>query len=93
MGPGVGVGAAIALLPSEFRERIMLGDAGANALGALVGLATLAALPTATARWAVLALLVAVNLLSEFVSYSAVIDAVPPLRYLDRLGRRTDPED
>jgi UDP-N-acetylmuramyl pentapeptide phosphotransferase/UDP-N-acetylglucosamine-1-phosphate transferase len=93
VGPGVGVGAAIALLPSEFRERIMLGDAGANALGALVGLATLAALPTATARWVVLSLLLALNLMSVVVSFSSVIDAVPPLRYLDRLGRRTEPED
>jgi UDP-N-acetylmuramyl pentapeptide phosphotransferase/UDP-N-acetylglucosamine-1-phosphate transferase len=71
----------------------MLGDAGANALGALVGLATLAALPTATARWVVLSLLLFLNLMSEVVSFSSVIDAVPPLRYLDRLGRRTEPED
>ena len=93
VGPGVGVGAALALLPAEFRERIMLGDAGANALGALVGLAALAALPTAPARWALLGVLLGLNLLSEFVSFSAVIDAVAPLRYLDRLGRRGDDPD
>jgi hypothetical protein len=28
------------------------------------------------------------NLLSEAVSYSRVIDRVPPLRVADRLGRR-----
>jgi hypothetical protein len=38
-------------------------------------------------------LLLALNLMSEVVSFSSVIDAVPPLRYLDRLGRRTEPED
>jgi len=90
VGPGVGLGAALSLLPSELRERIMLGDAGSNALGALLGLATLAALPGASARWAVLAVLVVLNVVSEFVSFSTVIDAVPPLRWADRLGRSDD---
>jgi hypothetical protein len=35
----------------------------------------------------VIALLV-LTLLSEVVSFSRVIAAVPPLRFLDRLGRR-----
>ena len=40
------------------------------------------------ARTGVLIALVALNLASEFVSFSRVIEAVPPLRWFDRLGRR-----
>jgi len=86
-GPGVGLGAAVALLPAEMRERVMLGDAGANALGAILGLSALAAFPPAGARWVLFAVLLAFNIGSEFVSYSKVIDAFGPLRFLDGLGR------
>ena len=60
----------------------MLGDAGANALGAVLGLALLQRAPVRPA----LAALVAVTAVSEVVSYSRVIDAVPPLRWVDRAG-------
>ncbi len=89
-GPAVGVGAGLALLPSELRERSMLGDTGANALGALLGLSALAAFPGPGSRWVLLVGLLALNVGSEFVSYSRVIEAVPPLRFLDRLGRSAD---
>jgi hypothetical protein len=36
----------------------------------------------------VLAVLVALNVAAEVVSLSSVIDHTPPLRILDRLGRR-----
>jgi hypothetical protein len=75
------------LLPADLAERTMLGDAGANALGALLGLGWLAGAPVRTHRAAVLAGLVALTAASEVVSFSRVIDAVPPLRALDRLGR------
>ncbi len=78
--------AALALLPDDLGEQTMLGDAGANALGAVLGLALLDRNP-ARARSA-LAGLVALTAASEVVSYSRVIDAVPPLRWVDRLGRR-----
>lgn len=78
--------AAIALLPEDLGERTMLGDAGANALGAVLGLALLQRHPS-HARVA-LAGLVGMTAASELVSYSRVIDAVPPLRWVDRLGRQ-----
>lgn len=78
--------AALALLPEDLGERTMLGDAGANALGAVLGLALLDRHP-GRAR-AALAGLVVLTAASEVVSYSRVIDAVPPLRWVDRLGRR-----
>ena len=86
LGPGIGIGAGLGLLPADLRERCMLGDAGANPLGALCGLAALAAGPAAWVRWVVLGALVGLNLLSEVVSFSTVIDRVPPLRWFDRLG-------
>jgi hypothetical protein len=63
----------------------MLGDCGANALGALLGVRLAAAgdLPLTTAT--VLGLL---TLASERWSFNAVIDSCRPLRAIDRLGRR-----
>jgi UDP-N-acetylmuramyl pentapeptide phosphotransferase/UDP-N-acetylglucosamine-1-phosphate transferase len=77
--------ATAALLPHDLHERTMLGDAGANALGAVLGLALLQRHPLR--RRAALAALAALTALSEVVSYSRVIEAVPPLRWVDRAGR------
>ena len=84
-GVAVVVGAAAALLMDDLRERLMLGDAGANPLGAALGLGVvMAAAPGA--RDLTAAALLVLNLLGEVVSFTRVIDAVPPLRALDRLG-------
>lgn len=79
-------GAAWTLLPADCRERLMLGDTGANVVGATIG--WLAVWLTAqTTRLGLLAGLVALNLLAEAVSFSRLIEAIPPLRWLDNLGR------
>lgn len=80
-------GAALALLPGDLQERTMLGDAGANGFGAVLGLVLATGHPSRRERLAALAVGSALTVLSEVVSYSRVIDAVPPLRALDRLGR------
>ncbi|MGY1594985.1 hypothetical protein ACI79D_23675 [Geodermatophilus sp. SYSU D00708] len=81
------LGASLAVLPADLGERVMLGDCGANAVGALLGL-RLAALPGRPARAGLLAGVVALTLASEKVSFTQVIEATPGLRELDRLGRR-----
>jgi UDP-N-acetylmuramyl pentapeptide phosphotransferase/UDP-N-acetylglucosamine-1-phosphate transferase len=79
-------GAALALLPEDLGERAMLGDCGANALGAMLGVAA-ARLPR-PARLAALAAVAGLTAASEAVSFTKVIDRTPPLHWLDQLGRR-----
>lgn len=81
------LGAGAALLPADLGEEIMLGDAGANALGALLGVA-LAARTGTGGRTAALAVLVGLTAASEKVSFTQVIRDTPGLRELDALGRR-----
>jgi UDP-N-acetylmuramyl pentapeptide phosphotransferase/UDP-N-acetylglucosamine-1-phosphate transferase len=80
-------GAALALLPEDLSERAMLGDAGANALGAMLGAAAAQTLPK-RARLGLLAGIVALTVASEKVSFTRVIEATPALRWFDMLGRR-----
>jgi UDP-N-acetylmuramyl pentapeptide phosphotransferase/UDP-N-acetylglucosamine-1-phosphate transferase len=80
------MGALLACLPDELRERYMLGDTGANPVGAVLGLAVVLEVSPG-ARIVVAIGLLALNLLSEVVSFSRVIERVGPLRAFDRLGR------
>ena len=79
-------GAGLALLRDDLHERVMLGDTGANALGAVVGAGVVASCGFSTRLW-VLVVLAAANVASEVVSFTRVIEAIPPLRAADRLGR------
>jgi hypothetical protein len=81
------VAAALAVLPEDLGERAMLGDSGANALGAMLGAGAATALPR-KARIAVLAAVAGLTAASEVVSFTKVIERTPPLRWLDMLGRR-----
>jgi UDP-N-acetylmuramyl pentapeptide phosphotransferase/UDP-N-acetylglucosamine-1-phosphate transferase len=90
LGVAVVVGAALALLGADLGERLMLGDTGANAVGAALGFGVVITTPL-EASAAVVLVLLALNLASEVVSFSTVIDRVPPLRALDRLGRLEPP--
>jgi UDP-GlcNAc:undecaprenyl-phosphate GlcNAc-1-phosphate transferase len=81
------LGASLALLPEDLGERAMLGDAGANALGAMLGAAAARSLPR-PARIGLLAGIIALTVASEKVSFTAFIERTPPLRRLDLLGRR-----
>ncbi len=78
---------AAALLPADLGEQVMLGDAGANALGALLGVALAARTGTA-GRAMLLGALAGLTAASERVSFTKVIEGTPGLRELDALGRR-----
>jgi UDP-GlcNAc:undecaprenyl-phosphate/decaprenyl-phosphate GlcNAc-1-phosphate transferase len=78
--------AGLALLPEDLGERAMLGDCGANAVGAMLGAAS-AGLPR-PARIALLAGITGLTAASEKVSFTKVIERTPALRWLDMLGRR-----
>ncbi len=89
-GAAAPLSAAAALLPEDLGERSMLGDAGANALGAMLGRAAASAL-SRPARVGVLAVVVGLTAASERVSFTRVIEHSGPLRRLDMLGRRPQP--
>jgi UDP-GlcNAc:undecaprenyl-phosphate GlcNAc-1-phosphate transferase len=84
------VGAAIASLPEDLAEGGMLGDTGANALGAALGVG-IVAVSSPLVRAAVLGVLTTLTLASEKVSFTKVIEATPALRWIDQLGRRPVP--
>jgi hypothetical protein len=84
---GAILGAAAAAAPGDLGEKDMLGDGGANALGALVGSQIAFGAPRAV-RWAALAGVVGLMLASEKVSFSKVIAGNELLNTLDMLGRR-----
>lgn len=80
------VGAALGLFRDDLHERLMLGDAGANVLGAALGVGVVVSTAVAT-RVVVLIALVAATLASEWISFGRVIDGTRPLRNVDRWGR------
>jgi UDP-N-acetylmuramyl pentapeptide phosphotransferase/UDP-N-acetylglucosamine-1-phosphate transferase len=80
------LGAGAVLLPDDLDEDIMLGDSGANALGALLGVALAARTGTA-GRAVALTVLAGLTAASEKVSFTRVIEDTPWLRRLDEFGR------
>lgn len=86
VGVAAMVGAVVGLFTFDLSEHLMLGDAGANALGAVLGLGVVLTTQPST-QIVVLVALVVVNVAGERVSFSEVIARVPVLRAFDQLGR------
>jgi hypothetical protein len=80
------VGIAVLLLPYDLREMAMLGDAGSNALGALLGLKSVERF-TGRGRWVAIGALAGLTALGERTSIGAWIERTPGLAEIDRLGR------
>ena len=77
---------AVLVAPYDLGEMTMLGDAGSNALGALLGLSSVDRL-TGRGRKLAIAALAGLNLLGELQSLGDLIERSPFLSQLDRLGR------
>jgi hypothetical protein len=80
------LGIAVLLLPYDLREMAMLGDAGSNALGAMLGLKSVERF-TGRGRWVAIGALAGLTLLGERTSIGALIERTPGLAWVDRLGR------
>ncbi|HWJ49996.1 MAG TPA: hypothetical protein VNR42_03190 [Solirubrobacteraceae bacterium] len=84
----LGLFAAPALVAGAYdvRERAMLGDTGANLLGALAGLWLVLTL-SGTGQLVALALLALITIYGELRSISELVERTPGLRALDSWGR------
>ncbi|MBC9823200.1 hypothetical protein [Terrabacter sp. MAHUQ-38] len=82
------VGSSLGVIGDDLAARSMLGDTGANAAGALVGLAVVERTGL-LGRAVALAGLAALTLASERVSFTRVIEGNGVLRHLDEWGRET----
>lgn len=80
------VGTSLASLPTDLAGETMLGDLGANALGAQLGVA-LATCPSVVVKTVALAGVLGLTAASEKVSFSKVIESNPVLSAIDNLGR------
>lgn len=85
-GAGPVVGAALGSLPSDLAGRSMMGDSGANSLGAAVAVVAATSLPR-PARVLALTGVLALTAASERVSFTAVIERVAVLRKFDQWGQ------
>ena len=77
--------ASLLYLPTDLSEKGMLGDAGANVLGGVLGLTIVLTAP-ATFQLVLLLFLLMINIMAERVSLSRLIVERPLLRFFDNLG-------
>lgn len=84
--PRRGFAMAVLLAPYDLREMTMLGDGGANALGAMLGLRSVDRL-TGRRRWCAISALAVLTAIGEHRSLGRVIESTPVLREFDALGR------
>ncbi len=83
---GLFAGPALVAGLYDLREKAMLGDTGANLLGALAGLWLVLTLST-TGQLVALAILLVITVYGELRSISTLVERTPLLRGLDSWGR------
>jgi Glycosyl transferase family 2 len=78
---------AVLLAPYDLREMSMLGDAGSNALGAVLGFGSVSN-SRGRSQWIAIGALATLTALGEVRSLGELIERTPVLRELDALGRQ-----
>lgn len=93
VAPALSVAAvALVLFYGDLREKFMLGDAGSNVLGAVIGLG----LVFGTSFWwraGVLVILLVLNAVSEKFSFTDIISSNRALSWIDSLGTKVRQAD
>lgn len=90
-GYGAYLGAILVVGVYDLRERGMLGDTGANLLGAVAGLMLVTAITSTLGLAICLCVLLAITAYGEFRSISAFVERTPGFRHLDSIGRIHNP--
>ncbi|HEX8100293.1 MAG TPA: hypothetical protein VF660_08855 [Actinomycetota bacterium] len=86
------MGAAVVVFPFDLGEEGMLGDAGSNLLGFVIGLGLFQVLPLWALALALIAI-VAVHVASETVTLSRLIKSYRALRWYEELGAASPARD
>lgn len=73
----------------DTKEKFMLGDTGSNVIGLIVGLGVVS-ISNLLSTVIICLGLFGLNILSEFVSFSKIINETMPLRVLDEIGQTSE---
>jgi UDP-GlcNAc:undecaprenyl-phosphate GlcNAc-1-phosphate transferase len=88
---GAYLGAILTVGVYDLRERGMLGDTGANLLGAVAGLMLVTAITSTLGLAICAAVLLLITAYGEFRSISAFVERTPGFSHLDSIGRIHNP--
>lgn len=81
------IGVVLAYIGYDLRAKSMLGDVGSNAMGITLGVFAAMTSPFAT-KLVYLGVLVALHVISEFYSFTKIIESNKLLKTIDKFGRR-----
>lgn len=90
-GFGTYLGAVAVVAVYDLRERGILGDTGANLLGAVAGLMLVTTITSTLGLALCAAALLGITAYGEFRSISAFVERTPGFRHLDSIGRIHNP--
>ena len=83
---GIFLGPFVVGIWFTLRDRAMLGDTGSNLAGAIAGVCLITGLDE-TGRLIALVAVILLTIYGEFRSISKTVEKLPPLRFIDSLGR------